>query len=159
MHIEINIKTMSKIKNYEEYEQKTYAAAELFNKGDYKNALKEFLILAAYNNENYKVHETLSIIYLKLNDLTNAQKEYDIVHSLLRKKNKSLLEKKSFEEVISSLSDISTLEGQYQKELESNSGKKSTALPIQISMHHINRGNYHEAEKVLTRHKKEFFEK
>jgi len=150
---------MNKIKNYEEYEQITYAAAELFNKGDYKNALKEFLVLAGYNNENYKVHETLSIIYLKLNDLTNAQKEYDIVHSLLRKKNKSLFEKKSFEEVISSLSDISTLEAQYQKELESKSGKKSTALPIQISMHHIHSGNYHEAEKVLTGHKKEFFEK
>ncbi|MES0489191.1 MAG: hypothetical protein ABUK01_04315 [Leptospirales bacterium] len=150
-----------KIQTFEEYEKQTISAAEFFNKKEYNKALEQFLLLSEYNYDNFKVHETISVIYLKLDRVEEAQKEYDIVIELMKKQNINLSETRSFAEIINEFEDIETLQGKYEdltaNEESKETEKKSTRLPIQIGMQFMAQGEYEKAIEFLNAHKEKYF--
>lgn len=153
------------MKTFEEYKEFTLDAVESYNKKDYQNALSKFLKLAEKNYDNYKIHEILCTIYLKLENIEEAEKEYSIYFDLLKKQIPDLPQKKNFNELIKDLDDIDELEKKYTDIME------ETALPeddssfsgkIQLSNDAIHfslacmaNGDYERAEKII----REFIQK
>ena len=148
-----------KIETFEEYEKYTISAAELFNKKDYEKALEQFLQMSEYNYDNFKVHETISVIYLKLNRVEEAQKEYNIAIELMKKKNIDISSPRPFAEIIEEFEDIETLEEKYEVIIasEEHKEKKNTRLPIQIGMQYMAQGEYEKAVEFLNAHKEKYF--
>ena len=149
----------NEINNYEEYEQYTLNAVEDFNKKDYEKALIKFNKMAKFHSENHKVHETLIVIHLKLNNFEDAEKEYKIMLGLMKKKNIEIYEPRPFEEVVNELEDVKSLEKEYKSlsKQKNDEIKDNAKLPIQISMQYIAKGEYEKAEKFLTKHKEKYF--
>ena len=147
------------ITNYEEYEKYTLSAVEDFNKKDYEKALKKFNEMADYHKDNHKIHETLAVIHLKLDNFDEAEKEYKIMLDLMKKKNIEVYEPKPFEDVVNELADLKSLEKEYKtlSKEKSEDIKDNSMLPIQISMQYIAKGDYEKAEKFLVEHKEKYF--
>jgi len=148
-----------KIETFEEYEEYTISAAELFNKKEYEKSLEQFLQMSEYNFDNFKVHETISVIYLKLDRVEDAQKEYNIAIELMKKKNINVATPRPFAEIIDEFEDMETLEGKYKSITtdESSENKKDTRLPIQIGMRYMAEGEYDKAVEFLNTHKEKYF--
>jgi len=152
-----------KIKNFDEYSQKTQTGAELFNQKKYEDAYSVFLELSEYNTDNYKVFETLALICIKLNKIDEAEKAFKKAADLFSKKSKVELKLKSFEEVITELESIDELEIQYQEKMKNhtpdseNSNNSFHHLPVMMGMHYMAQGNYKKAENLLVKHRKKFF--
>ena len=145
------------IKSFQDYETATAEGAKLFNAGDYQKALGYFLGMAEYNPDNYKVYETLATIYLKLGDFDEATLQLERAYALLGKEKgqDSVVKMRSFDEALSSLEKIETLEKEYQgtaKNSQDDLASSSVRLPIQMSMHYMASGDYKKAEELLTRH-------
>ncbi|GEM_PF-1153935 len=99
---------------WEEYKRITLDAAGAYNEQDYVFALEKFHILAEKNPTNYKIHELLVIIYLKLNRLEDARREYDIYFNLIKEKIPGLASPQSFEDVVKDIGNREELEEKYR---------------------------------------------
>jgi tetratricopeptide (TPR) repeat protein len=154
----------NKIKNLDEYTEKTLRGAELFNENKYPEALEIFLQLADYNKKNFKVYETLAMIYLKLNDFSSAHDAYKKARELFAEQSSVKMELKTFDEAVNELESVDKLEALYdetaKKETEDNAGERNPEihkLPVMISLHYMSKGDYKKAEDLLVGHKEKFF--
>ncbi len=148
------------IDNFDQYRAFTFDAVEQFNRSDYEGALAKFQEMAAYNPENRKIHETLSIIYLKLERLDDAQREFNTALELANRSTAVPLKLPTFETFVASLEDIEVLEKRYfqseASETKTSAPEKaetSSRLPIHLGISYMARGDYQKAEKLLLDYK------
>lgn len=174
-----SVKKTRAIKNLEEYSQKTSEGAALFNEKQYSKALPIFLELAEYNAKNYKVYETLALIYLKLNEVEKADEALKTAMSLYSEKNNVKFSIKTPEETIAQWEKVEKLEEIYTSRLSEKTKTKKAKdneeagsqendkdenyslhrLPVMIGMQYMVKGEYKKAEELLMSHKKKFFVK
>lgn len=142
----------------EEYKQFTLEAVKTYNEKDYHNALEKFQRLAKENYKNYKIHEVLCLIYLKLDNLKEAEKEYSIYYNLLKKQIPDLPEIKNFQDIIKDLENIDILEKKYldaMNETDDFSNKNFMEIiqnsndAIHLSIALMGEGEYEKAEKII----------
>ena len=146
-----------KIKNLKEYTEKTNLGAELYNNRKFEEALIIFLELSEYNTDNYKIYETLALIYIKLNNLEEAEKAYTKARKVFSRKHKTNFELQTFDEIVSRLETLDKLKAMYESENdEIKSGNKSHQLPIKVGMQYMARGDYKQAEEFLLAHRKKY---
>lgn len=151
------VDTMAEIQSYEQYEKMAREAAALYNAKQYDKALVSFQLLAKHNYENFKLHETLANIYLKLNDYTAAEKEFRIALELAKKETAAPFEFRSFEQVVAELPKKAVLEEQYNvllKEKDTQTLVSQTRSVIQLAILYMDEQKYDEAERVLSGFKK-----
>ena len=150
---------MSGIQNFDKYKSVTDEAANLYNSGDYRNALRGFQELVKVNPRNRKLHETLAYIYLKLNDLKNAEREFQIVMQLAASGEGAAMPIRSFEQIIKDIGEPAKIEAEYKKVMttgvSANEMVRSRA-PIQLGMLYMARGQYKKAEEILIGFKNKF---
>ncbi|MDH4200764.1 MAG: hypothetical protein OEV66_10335 [Spirochaetia bacterium] len=155
-----------KIQNFEEYAAKARTAAELFNQKRYSEALTCFLDMARYHSKNYKVFETIGLIYLKLNNLAKADLALRKAKSLYSGKSKTKLSIKTFEEIIAGLEPLEKIESVYGERIsgsdfasEQIQDESIHRLPVKMGLHYMAAGDFKKAEELLLQHKKKFFNK
>lgn len=148
---------MSEVKS--DYEKKVYRAVDEYNKGDFQAARKTFTELSENNYQNLKVHEMLSLVCIKLDDLETAEKEYNIYLELLQQQNPGIKRPPSFEEAIERLPEREHLEEEYDELMKTDPAADeqfSAGIPVSLSMSLMAEGHYDEAEQVVTRYMKKF---
>lgn len=142
--------------NTKEYEKLTYEAAEIFNRQDYKKALKKFLELEKANSKNIKVHEVLSYIYLQLHDIDKAQKEYNICRHLLSELHPEIevATPKTFDEIVDDAGNLRDIEKEYKKIMRARKKDEiidNFEVPAKLAILYMADGNYKKAEDILTK--------
>lgn len=157
-----------KIKDFNEYSDKTHVGVELFNNKKYKDALKVFLELSQYNTSNYKVFETLALIYIKLNNIAKAEQSYKKALELFSQKTGGRFKIQSFEEAVSQLETIDELKTMYEKECEKNNDQQENPeksdntlhrLPLMMGMRYMAQGEFKKAEELLIQHRNKYFQR
>ncbi len=151
---------MSKIADYEQYKKTAEEAAQLYNKKDYRGALARFQLLSEYNPDNFKVHETLSYIYLYLKDVSNAEREYRIALDLARKQGQLFSgEPVTFDSLVEKAGSIQVVEQEF-KQLMTQKPEKGILLNSRTAIHlgilYMSRGEYKKAEQALTAFRDKF---
>jgi len=150
----------NRIRNFEQYREATLQALDTMKKQDYEKALGQFLEMAEYNRDNYKVREMLVLVYLKLDRLEDAEREYKNALTLMNKNRKEgdRLKIRTFEEMVETLGDFDQLEQEYRNNIkqfkQGESGLRGSCLPVQLSMHYSAWGDYKKAEELLLEHRK-----
>lgn len=151
------MKTMTK----ETYEKRTYEAAEFFNSGEYRTALKMFLELEEANPKNRKVHEVLVFIYLKLEEFTKAQRQYDILLKLMRDDNPSFsFELKSFDEVVAEAGSFEDARSAYDEIIRQETVQDPFAdsqAAVKLALHYMAQKDFSKAEDIVTEFRDRFF--
>lgn len=150
---------MTNLNNLSDYREVAIEAAELYNRGDNASALEKFKILANHNPGNFKVHETLSYIYLNLEDVQNAEREYRIALDIARKENDNFVEPMTFDDLIKKVGDPREVEQEFirlMKEEPSNQVNEYTRTAIHLGILYMSRGDYKKAEQILTAFKKKY---
>lgn len=155
---------MIKISGFEDYRKVSEEGAALYNKGDYKAALTRFKALAEANFNNFKVHETLAYIYLKLNDPVSAEKEYRIAIEIAKKENIAVPRERTFDEVVRDIKmdagDTKKLVADYQRIMKEavspEEAKKHVGTAISLGILYMAKGQYSEAEKILNNYKNRY---
>ncbi len=147
---------MNTISNPGDYRVAVQEAARVFNRGDFKKALTLFQGLAKLNSKNAKIHETLSRIHLKLNDVSGAEKEFRIAMELYRNHKGYSLELKSFDEIVRDIDNFQTIQRDFEEimarpVIEEKVSASRTA--VHLGIHYMSRGEYDKAEEMLTRFK------
>lgn len=154
------------IKDFNEYSEKTRIGAEYFNNKQYDNALQIFLELADYNEKNYKVYETLALIYIKLKNIDAADEAFKKALSLYSERSQVKIQLQSFEETVARLDNIEKLHAMYQDESTNypegaeieNPEKTIHRLPIMIGMQYMAKGEFKKAEEFLITHREKYFQ-
>ncbi|MDH4263716.1 MAG: hypothetical protein OEV78_11785 [Spirochaetia bacterium] len=157
-----------KIKNFNEYSEKTQKGAELFNNKKYEDALDVFLELSEYNTTNYKVFETLALIYIKLNNINAADEAYKKALELFSLQSGVTIKSKSFDEVVAGLETMDNLKLMYEKECENSNHTETKSegqneditvhrLPLMIGMRYMAEGDFKKAEELLVQHRNKYF--
>lgn len=147
---------MGDISNFDQYKQLTIEAADLYNKEDYRGALPKFLELAKVNKDNYKIHETLSYIYLKLNRVDHAEREYQIAVKLAARQNGVVRSPMTFEDLVRQAGDFQKTRLEYENLMAqppTKDGLINSKAAIHLGIHYMSRGDYKKAEEVLTEFK------
>ncbi len=152
---------MTTISSFDDYRKISEEGSVLYNKADYKGALAKFTALAAANYNNFKVHETLSYIHLKLNDPANAEKEYRIALEIAKKENMPVPREKTFDEVVRDIKkeagDTKKIVNDYQKVMKEavspSEVQRHVGTAIQLGILYMAKGQYAEAEKILNNYK------
>ncbi len=150
---------------WDEYKRITLDAAGAYNEKDYVSALEKFRILAEKNPTNYKIHELLVFIYVNLNRLEDARREYDIYFALMKEKIPGLSSPRSFEDVVKDIGNREELEEKYRLLMEQpadgfpTASDKSTAGiqeragqtsdAINLAILNMAEGNYDAARKII----------
>lgn len=144
----------AKTKN-KDYEKRVYEAVDLYNKKKFTEAKKKFHELAYINPENIKVHEVLCQIHTHEEDFPQAEKEYEIVCDLMRKKGIEIPPRRTFEEIADSLDSQEVLEERFHSSLKKSSSEalRDASHAVQLAIHHMKEGRYGEAEKVVKKYK------
>ena len=153
---------MKKNLTAEQYEALTYSAAGKYNKSDYETALDMFLRLEDNNWENPKVHEVLSNIYLKLENIEKSREEFHIYMDLLKRDDPSISLPRTFEELVEDAGDLKNKQSQYDKIMKRKTQKepfKDFDVPAKLSILYMSIGDYKKAEKVLVSYKEKFVDK
>jgi tetratricopeptide (TPR) repeat protein len=152
---------MTQIQNFEDYKKISDEGSRLYNEKNYKGAFEKFTALAKANYDNFKVHETLSYIHLKLNDPVGAEKEYRIALEIAKKENRAVPRERTFDEIVKDIKketgDAKKIVADYQKVM------KEAVSPAEVQMHvgtaiqlgilYMAKGQYSEAEKILQNYK------
>lgn len=143
------------IENFEDYKKYSQLGAELYNKKDYPRALKVFQELAKVNYDNFKVHETLAYIHLRMNQVEEADREFRVAMDIARRENGNFEKPKTFEELATEVGDQKTLETEYttllKKSDEEVLGGSRTAIHLGIL--YMAQGQYKKAEEILSQYK------
>jgi Tfp pilus assembly protein PilF len=152
---------MSRLNNFDEYKVIAEEAADLYNKGDNPKALEKFKILEKHNPENFKIHETLSYIYLNLNDVPNAEREYKIALDLAGKQNENFARPLTFEALVKSVGDPVVVEKEFIRVMKEAPSEEvnlnqHTRTAIQLGVLYMAKGDYKKAEQLLTAFKKKY---
>lgn len=143
-----------RIANLDEYQEITLSAVDEFNRSDYEGALTKFLDMAAYNQGNWKIHETLSIIYLKMGRIDEAEREFQTALELANQQKKVSLKLPTFDSIVANMEKIEILEQRYySQENGAEEAISGSALPIQLGISYMAKGEYQKAEKLLLDHK------
>ena len=141
--------------------------ARLFNEQKYEEACGIFQELADYNATNYKVYETLALIYLKLENVTAAEEAYKKAVELYSKESRAPLKLQSFEEAVSQLESIEKLQELYESATENaptagddvESDEAIHRLPVMMGMKYMAAGEFKKAEELLVKHRDAYFQK
>lgn len=148
--------------DYDNYKDLTLQAVDDYNRKDYQAALKKFNQMEKENYANPKIHELLAYIYLKLNDLTNAEKQYDIYREMLRAENPDIvLDEITFEELVGSAGDLKEVEKDFKKIMKKKKDLdpiKDFEVPSKLSVLYMSNGQYDKAEEVLIEFKKKYID-
>lgn len=148
---------MSEITSFEKYRDFAGKAADVYNAGEYKKALEMFQELSRVNYDNIKVHETLAYIQLKLNNVAMAEKEFEIVLELARKRNQLVHLPRTFDELVRQMGDVRELEQDYKRIMTAPVPKGEllqTRTAIHLGIHYMAQGKYKQAEEILVKYKK-----
>ena len=145
---------MSKIENKEQYEKIVNEVAKLYEQEKYEESIIKFQELAQYNFENVKVHELLCYNYLKLNQVKEAEKEFEILVGLSKKKNINF-KLKTFDQMIEHIGSEKEIEHEYNKLMKKELNEispKETGVVINMGLVHMAKGEYGKAKKVFQDH-------
>ena len=147
------------IQNYHQYKDVTLDAVEDFNNKSYDKALERFLEMEKVNYKNLKIHEMLVYLYLKMDRIENAEKQYQIVVQLERENNYNFKEMKIFDQIVQDAGDISAVEEQYNQLINKEiTADASIEVPAKLSVLYMSQGNYEKAEEIMVRFRDKFLE-
>jgi tetratricopeptide (TPR) repeat protein len=152
-------KSLATLEN-DEYKELTLLAVDDYNRKDYQAALKKFSKMEKENYANSKIHELLAYIYLKLEDLKNAEKQYRIYRDMLRAENPEIvLDEVTFEDLVGSAGDIKEVEKDFKKLMKKTKDLdpiKDFEVPSKLSVLYMSNGQYDKAEQVLVEFKEKY---
>lgn len=139
------------------YEEVTYAAAELYNRGDYEAAIERLEEMKRVNPNNIKVHEVLADAYLRGGRVDLADREMSTIRELASRlyPHISVGPQRSFEELAAQAAGSGELESRYVQLLKAGSAEelaRNTDVAAQLSVKLMARDEYAKAEKVLARY-------
>lgn len=148
---------MTEIKTKEEYRKFTLIASESYNNRQYDRALEQFKVLERHNPKNPKIHETLSYIYLKLNQVDLAEKEFHIALQLRKQADPSFEIPPTFDEMVTKLDSFEATKEKYLKLIRSEPSKETlmqTKTTVSLGMHLMAKGYFQKAQDILVDYKK-----
>ncbi len=155
------MKKKSATQDFDSYKELTLQAVDDYNRKDYEKALSKFKEMEEANYGNPKVHELLTYIHLKLDDLKNAEKQYKVYRELLRAENPDIYEERTFEELVGDAGNIKEVEKDFKKIMKKSKDLdpiKDFEIPSKLSVLYMANGQYDKAEEILVEFRKKYID-